>query len=126
MQIVMNVGLVAIVSLGASFLLMAKLHEQLSGLIQGRIYRDRSGKMPVGVRAKYRASPKELMLHIVFFGLLGIAVGLLVYLEQQLLPLLVVSALALVVFYLFAKEVMKNFTLEEGRNRSVFEKRKRR
>ncbi len=126
MQIILNVGLVALVSLAASFLLLAKLHRQLSYLIEGRIYQERSQNWPVGVHAKYRASPKELMLHIVSFSLLGIAIGLLVYLEQQLLLPLIVGFLALLTFYLLTQEVRKNFPLEEQRNRSVFEPHKRR
>ncbi|MCG2841679.1 hypothetical protein L6Q21_11875 [Sandaracinobacter sp. RS1-74] len=125
MQIVMNVELVALVSLAASFLLLTKLHRQLSHMIEGRIYLERSQNWPVGVHAKYRASPKELMLHIASFGLLGIAIGLLVYLEQQLLPPLIVGALALVVFYLLTKEIRRNFPIEEARNRIFFEKQKR-
>ena len=121
MQLVLNVAIVALVSLAASFLLMAKLHEQLSGLIEGRIYQERSRKLPKGVHAKYRASPKELALHVASFALLGIAVGLLVYLEQQLLLSLFIGALALAVFYLLTKEIRRNFRLEEERNRRVFE-----
>ena len=126
MQIIMNVGLVALASLAASFLLLAKLHRQLSHMIEGRIYQERSQNWPVGVHAKYRASSKELMLHIASFSLLGIAIGLLVYLEQQLLLPIIVGLLALVAFYLLTQEVRKNFPLEEQRNRSVFEGHKRR
>lgn len=126
MQIVMNVGLVALVSLAASFLLLAKLHRQLSHMIEGRIYQERSQSWPVGVHAKYRASPKELVLHITSFGLLGIAIGLLVYLEQQLLLPLIVGALALVAFFFLTKEIRSNFPVEEERNRSIFEGHKRR
>lgn len=125
MQIVMNVGLVVLVSLAVSFLLRAKLHRQFSHMIEGRIYQERSQNWPVGVHAKYRASSKELMLHIASFGLLGIAIGLLVYLEQQLLLTLIVGVLALVVFYLLTKEIRRNFPIEEARNRAVFEKQSR-
>ncbi len=121
MQLILNVGLVALLSLAASFLLLAKLHRQLSHMIEGRIYQERSQNWPVGVHAKYRASPKELALHVALFALLGIAVGLLIYLEQQILPSLFTGALALAVFYLLTKEIRRNFRLEEERNRSVFE-----
>ena len=126
MQIIMNVGLVAFLSLAASFLLRAKLHRQLSHMIEGRIYQERSQNWPVGVHAKYQASPKELVLHITSFGLLGVAIGLLVYLEQQLLLSLIVGALALVAFFFLTKEIRSNFPAEEERNRSVFERHKRR
>lgn len=126
MQIVMNIGLVAIVSLAASFLLLAKLHRQLSNMIDGRIYQERAQNWPDGVYAKYRASSKELMLHAASFGLLGITVGLLVYARQQLVLSLFVGALTLVVFYLLAKEIMRNFLIEEERNRSALEGQKRR
>ncbi len=126
MQIVMNIGLVALVSLAASFLLLAKLHRQLSHMIEGRIYQERAQNWPDGVHAKYRASSKELMLHAASFGLLGITVGLLVYAGQQIVLALIVGTLALAVFYLLAKEVRKNFPIEEERNRAVFEGQKRR
>lgn len=126
MQIVMDVGLVALVLLAVSFLLLAKLHRQLSHMIEGRIYQERSQDWPVGVHAKYRARPKELVLYIVSSGLLGIAVGLLVYLEQQFLLALVVGVFAILVFYLFTKEMMENFREEEKRNRAVFKSQKRR
>jgi hypothetical protein len=126
MQIVINIGLVAVVSLAASFLLLAKLHRQLSHMIEGRIYQERAQNWPDGVHAKYRASSKELILHAVSFGLLGIAVGLLVYAGQQVVLSLIAGALALVVFYLLTKEIRRNFPIEEERNRSVFDGKKRR
>lgn len=121
MQLILNVALVALVSLAASFLLLAKLHRQLSHMIEGRIYQERSQNWPMNVHAKYRASPRELALHVASFALLGVAVGLLVYLEQQLFLSLFIGALALIVFYLLTKEVRRNFRLEEERNRGVFE-----
>ena len=126
MQLIVNVALVALVSLAASFLLLAKLHRQLSHMIEGRIYQERSQNWPVGVHAKYRPSPRELALHVASFGLLGIAVGLLVYLEQKFLLSLFIGGLALVVFYLLTKEIRRNFHLEEERNRSVFKSQGRR
>lgn len=126
MQVVLNVGLVALVSLAASFLLLAKLHRQLSHMIEGRVYQERRQSWPVGVHAKYRASPKELVLHIVSFVLLGIAAGLLVYLEQQFILALVVGLFAVLVFYLLTKEIRKNFAEEEKRNRAIFEDHRRR
>ena len=90
-------------------------------MIEGRIYQERSQHWPVGVHAKYRATSRELALHIASFALLGITVGLLVYLEQQLILPLLTGALALLIFYLLAKEIMKNFRVEEERNREVFD-----
>lgn len=90
------------------------------------MFHEFSKNWPAGVHAKYRASPKEWTLHVAFFGLLGIAVGLLVYREQQFLFPLFIGAIALVVFYLLTKEIRRNFRLEEERNRSVFESQVRR
>lgn len=126
MQIVMNIGLVAVVSLTASFLLLAKLHRQLSHMIEGRIYQECAQNWPDGVHAKYRASSKELILHAASFGLLGITVGLLVYAGQQVVLSLIAGSLALVVFYLLTKEIRRNFPIEEERNRSVLDGKKRR
>lgn len=126
MQIVMNIGLVTVVSLVASFLLLAKLHRQFSHMIEARIYKERAQNWPDGVHAKYRASSKELILHAASFGLLGIAVGLLVYVGDQVMLSLIVGALALVVFNLLTKEISRNFSIEEERNRSVLDGKKRR
>ncbi|MBB3764293.1 hypothetical protein [Sphingomicrobium lutaoense] len=124
MQIVWDVGLVALFSIATSFLLLVKLHRQLSLLIGGRIYQELSQNWPVGVHAKYRASPKEWVLHIALFGLVGIAVGLLVYLEQQYLVALVVGVFAALIFLLLIKEITRNFPEEEKRNRAIFESQK--
>jgi hypothetical protein len=124
MQLVFNVALVALVSLAASFLILAKLHRQLSHMIEGRIYQKLSHRWPSDARAIYRASSKEIALHVALFLLLGMAVGLLVYLEKQLVVTLLIGALALGIFCLLAKEIRRNFYLEEERNRSVFESHK--
>ncbi len=125
MQVVLNVGFVALVSLATSFLLLAKLHRQLSHMIEGRIYQEHSQNWSTGVHVKYRASSKELMLHIASFSLLGIAMGLLVYVEQPLLTILIVGVFAILVFYLLVKEIRRNFLEEERRNRAAFEERER-
>lgn len=114
----------ALILLLTSFLIRVKLHQQLSIMIEGRIYREYLQNWPVGVYAKYRPSHKELMLHIASSSLLGITVGLMVYLEQQLLLPLIFGALTLVTFYIHLREIIRNFRIEEERNRAVFEDRK--
>lgn len=95
-------------------------------MIGGRLYREYAQNWPSRVHAKYRASSKQLILHFLFFLLLGTTVGLLIYASQRLLPTLIGGGFALVAFYLLAKEIMRNFPLEEQRNRSIFEEHKQR
>ena len=115
-----------LLSLAGSFLLLTKLHRQLSHMIEGRIYQKCTRNWPSGLQAKYRASSKEMILHVASFGLLGITIGLRVYAEQQLALSLIIGALALVVFSLMVKEIWRNFRIEEARNKSVFEGQRRR
>jgi hypothetical protein len=125
MQIITDFMVVIVVTVAASFLLLAKLHRQFSHMIEGRLYQEQSKKLPPKFHASYKPCAKEVYLNIATFSLLGVAVGLAVHPESPMFLTYTVAGFAVLLFFLTARVTMQNFSKEEARNRIELEFQKR-
>lgn len=122
MQIVVNTGLIVFIILVGSYVIFLKLNRQLSSLIKARICQGNIEGWHSTVPIRYQVSSKQMILQAASFSSIGITVGLLAYAGQWPVLSYITGTFAFILFYLMVKEIMRNFSAELERNRSVFMK----